>query len=74
MNDVQVRVPEEVTKPRSAKLSELTSHSTYLSAELASIAETPTLEEILDRIESQDLSSWPASSAIIAIDEEGARR
>lgn len=46
----------------------------YLSAQLALIARTPTLDEILDRIESQNLGSLPASSAITAIDEGRARR
>lgn len=76
MPNVQVRdVPEDVHQALVRKAERAgQSLQQYLSAQLVSIAETPALEEILDRIESQDLGSLPASSAIAAIDEERARR
>jgi hypothetical protein len=76
MPNVQVRdVPEEVHQALIRKAERAgQSLQQYLSAQLASIAETPTLEEILDRVESQDLGLLPASSAIAAIEQERARR
>ncbi|HWE53961.1 MAG TPA: hypothetical protein VG435_00530, partial [Acidimicrobiales bacterium] len=46
----------------------------FLSAQLALIAATPTIDEMLDRIERRQTGQLSARSAIAAIDQERARR
>ncbi len=76
MPNVQVRdVPDEV----HAALVRRAEHAgqslqQFLAAQLAMIAATPTLDEMLDRIERRPKGNLSAESAIGAIDEERARR
>lgn len=46
----------------------------FLAAQLAEIAATPTLNEILDRIERRPKGALSAEAAVEALDEERARR
>lgn len=76
MPNVQVRdVPDEVHKAlvrRAERAGQ--SLQQFLAAQLAMIAATPTLDEMLDRIEHRPKGHLSAKSAIGAIDEERARR
>ena len=76
MPNVQVRdVPDDVheTLVRRAELAGQ-SLQQFLSAQLALIAATPTIDEVLDRIEHRPMGRLSAKSAIAAIDQERARR
>lgn len=76
MPNVQVRdVPDEVHQAL-ARRAELAGQSLqqYLSAELARIAETPTLDEVLDRIEQRDKGRLTGRDAVHAVGAERARR
>jgi plasmid stability protein len=76
MPNVQVRdVPDEVHEAlvRRAKQAGQ-SLQQYLTAQLAAIAATPTIDEMLARIERRPKGRLSASSAIDAIDTERARR
>lgn len=76
MPNVQVRdVPEEVHEAlvRRAALAGQ-SLQQFLSAQLAAIAETPTLNEMLDRIGQRPKGRLPRRDAIDAVDAERARR
>ena len=76
MPHVQVRdVPVDVHREllRRAK-SAGQSLQQYLAAQLEVIATTPTLDEILDRIETRDLGTVTASDAVAALEDERARR
>ena len=46
----------------------------FLASRLADIAATPTVEEILERIEHRQKGTLSAEAAIEALDEERARR
>jgi hypothetical protein len=46
----------------------------FLAAQLASIAMTPTIDEILDRIEQREKGRLPASAALEDLREDRARR
>ena len=46
----------------------------FLASQLAEIAATPTVKEILDRIERRPKGALTAETAIEALDEEHARR
>lgn len=46
----------------------------FLAAQLAVIAATPTMEEILDRIERRPKGELSATATIEALDDERARR
>ena len=46
----------------------------YLMAQLARIAATPTLDEVLDRIEGRNKGKLSAANAVDALDAERARR
>lgn len=76
MPNVQVRdVPEEVHAAlvrRAAAAGQ--SLQQFLAAQLAQIAATPTLEEILDRVERSVDGEVTAGAAIEALDEERAGR
>lgn len=76
MPHIQVRdVPEEVHGAllRRAQLAGQ-SLQQFLSTQLAAIAATPTLDEMLDRIGGQVTSRLSGPDAIAAIDAERARR
>lgn len=76
MPNVQVRdVPDDV----HAALVRRAEHAgqslqQFLAAQLALIATTPTIEEVLERIERRPKGQLSSASAIEAIDEERARR
>lgn len=76
MPNVQVRdVPDEIHQAlvrRAERAGQ--SLQQFLAAQLTVIAETPTVEEVLDRIERRPKGRLSSSSAIEAIDRERARR
>lgn len=76
MANVQVRdVPEEVHEAlvRQAELAGQ-SLQQYLAAKLALIANTPTIDEILDRIEHRSKGRLSGKDAITALESQRARR
>lgn len=76
MPNVQVRdVPPEVHEAllRRAEAAGQ-SLQQFLAGQLAAIAATPTIDEILDRIERRPKGRLSAGDAIAAIDAERARR
>lgn len=76
MPNVQVRdVPEEVHDAlvrRAERAGQ--SLQQFLSAQLALIAATPTIDEMLERLEGRPRGRLSAKGAIEAIDAERARR
>lgn len=76
MPNVQVRdVPDDVHKVLIRRAErEGQSLQKYLAAQLALIAATPTVDEVLDRIEQRPKGRLSARSAVAAIDAERARR
>lgn len=76
MPNVQVRdVPDEVHEVlvrRAERAGQ--SLQQYLASQLAAIAETPTLDEVLDRVEARPKGRLTSKQAIAAIDAERARR
>lgn len=76
MPHVQVRdVPDEVHEALVRRAEEAgQSLQQFLASQLAKIAATPTMKEILDRIEQRTKGALPAEAAIEALDEERARR
>ena len=76
MPNVQVRdVPDEVHEAlvrRAAQAGQ--SLQQFLAAQLAAIAATPTIDDMLERIERRPKGRLSARSAIDAIDTERARR
>ena len=76
MPNVQVRdVPEEV-HAALVRRAELAGQSLqqFLSAQLAEIAATPTLDEMLERIERRPKGRLSRRDAIEAVDADRARR
>ena len=76
MPNVQIReVPAEVHEAlvRKAALAGQ-SLQQYLSAQLAVIASTPTVDEVIDLIERRDKGRLSRTSAIAALRDERARR
>ncbi len=75
MPNVQVRdVPEEIHETLVRRAEQAgQSLQQFLAAQLALIAATPTLDEMLDRIENRPKGDLSAQSAIEAIDGERAR-
>lgn len=76
MPNVQIReVPEDVHEALVRK-AELAGQSLqqYLSAQLAAIASTPTVDEVIDLIERRKKGSVSRSSTIAALQDERARR
>jgi antitoxin FitA len=76
MPHVQVRdVPDDVhaTLARRAELAGQ-SLQQYLAAQLAVLAATPTLDDLIDRIERRKLGSVPSSDALGALEADRARR
>ena len=76
MPNVQVRdVPDEVHEALVRRAGQAgQSLQQFLAAQLAEIAATPTLNEILDRIERRPKGALSAEAAVEALDEERARR
>lgn len=76
MPNVQVRdVPDEVHEALVRRAEQAgQSLQQYLAAQLAAIAATPTIDEMLERIERRPKGRLSARSAIDAIDTERARR
>jgi hypothetical protein len=76
MPNVQVRdVPDdvhEVLVRRAERAGQ--SLQQYLAGQLAAIAGTPTLDEVLDRVETRSKGRLTSKQAIAAIDAERARR
>lgn len=76
MPNVQVRdVPDDIHQAlvrRAERAGQ--SLQQFLAAQLALIAATPTVDEILDRVERRPTGRLSAKSAIDAIDRERARR
>jgi hypothetical protein len=76
MPNVQVRdVPDDVHEAL-VRRAELAGQSLqqFLAAQLARIAATPSIDEIIDRIEGRATGRLSAASAIDAIGDERARR
>lgn len=76
MPNVQVRdVPNEVHEALLRRAEQAgQSLQQFLSAQLALIAATPTVDEMLERLESRPKGQLSAKSAIAALGEERARR
>lgn len=76
MPNVQVRgVPDEVHEALVRRAEQAgQSLQQFLAAQLAVIAATPTIDEMLERIERRPKGQLSAEAAIDAIDEERARR
>jgi len=76
MPNVQIReVPDDVHN-ELVRRAELAGQSLqqYLSAQLASIAATPTLDDVLERIENRSKGQLSKADAVSALEEERARR
>ena len=76
MPNVQVRnVPEEV-HAALVRRAELAGQSLqqYLAAQLAALAATPTLDEMLDRIAQRPKGRLSRRDALAAVEDERARR
>lgn len=76
MPNVQVRdVPDDVHEALVRRAEQAgQSLQKFLASQLAEIAATPTVKDILDRIERRSKGALSAEDAIEALDEEGARR
>lgn len=76
MPNVQVRdVPEEVHRALVRRAEQAgQSLQQFLATQLALIAATPTIDQVLERIEGRPKGQLSATSAIEAITEERARR
>ena len=76
MPNVQVRdVPDDVHE-QLIRRAELAGQSLqqYLSAQLAAIAATPTLDDVLDRIEMRNKGRLSIRDAVTSLESERARR
>jgi antitoxin FitA len=76
MPNVQVRdVPDEVHEALVRRAEQAgQSLQRFLASQLAEIAATPTVEDILDRIDRRPKGGLSAGAAIEALDEERAGR
>ncbi|HET9059308.1 MAG TPA: hypothetical protein VFN61_05255, partial [Acidimicrobiales bacterium] len=76
MPNVQVRdVPNEVHEGLLRRAEQAgQSLQQFLAGQLALIAATPTVDEMLDRLESRPKGQLSAKGAIAALDHERARR
>jgi hypothetical protein len=76
MPNVQVRdVPPEVHEALLRRAESAgQSLQQFLAGQLVAIAATPTIDDVLDRIERRSKGDLSASEAIAAIDAERARR
>ena len=76
MPNVQIReVPDDVHN-ELVRRAELAGQSLqqYLSAQLASIAATPTLDDVLESIENRSKGQLSKADAVSALEEARARR
>ena len=76
MANVQIRgVPDDV-HAELVRRAELAGQSLqqYLSAQLASIVATPTVEDVFERIENRLKGQVSTADAIVALEDERARR
>ncbi len=76
MPNVQIRdVPDDVHRElvRRARLTGQSLQS-YLSDQLTTIVEMPTVEEVVARIERRQLGRLTSAEAVEALDDERARR
>lgn len=71
VRDVPVEVHEALVR-RAEQAGQ--SLQQFLAAQLADIAATPTVEDILDRIERRDKGALSSRATIDALDEDRARR
>lgn len=76
MPNVQIReVPEDVHAALVRRAESAgQSLQQFLSAQLASIAATPTLDEVIDRIESRSKGHLSTADAVTALESDRARR
>jgi antitoxin FitA len=76
MPNVQIReVPDDVHEALVRKADRAgQSLQQFLSAQLERIASTPTLDEVIDRIEGRAKGSLPSRSAVAVLRDERARR
>ena len=76
MPNVQIReVPDDVHNElvrRAERAGQ--SLQQYLSAQLASIAATPTLDDVLERIENRSKGQLSKADTVSALEDERARR
>lgn len=76
MANVQIReVPEDVHN-ELVRRAELAGQSLqqYLTAQLASIVATPTIDDVLNRIENRSKGRLSKADAVAALEDERARR
>lgn len=76
MPNVQIReVPDDVHAALVRK-AELAGQSLqqYLSVQLVHLATTPTIDEVIDRIEARSKGRLTRASAVAAVQDERARR
>ncbi len=76
MVNVQIRdVPEHI-HTELVRRAELAGQSLqqYLATQLASIAATPTIDDVLDRVENRSKGRLSAADAVAALEDERARR
>jgi hypothetical protein len=76
MPHVQIRdVPEQVHR-ELVRRAELAGQSLqqYLAAQLVSIAATPTIDDVIDRIDKRSKGTLSSQDAIAALRDERARR
>ena len=76
MPNIEIRdvsIPAHEARVRKAELAGQ-SLQQFLATQLANIAPTPSLEELLDRIEQRDLGDLSAESALQVVAGEPARR
>ena len=76
MTNIQIRdVPEDVHAALTQRAERAgQSLQQFLAGQLAVIAATPTLDEVLDRIERQPLERLTRRQVVAALDRERARR
>ncbi len=76
MPNVQIRdVPEHVHAELTRRADQAgQSLQQYLTAQLASIAATPTIDDVLDRIENRSKGKVPTGEAVAALEDDRAGR
>jgi antitoxin FitA len=76
MPNVQIRAVPDGVHEALVRKAELAGQSLqqYLSAQLALIASTPTVDEVIDRIERRAKGRVSRTSAVAALQDERARR
>ena len=76
MPNVQIREVPDAVHNELVRRAERAGQSLqqYLSAQLASIAATPTLDDVLERIEKRSKGQLSKADAVSALEDERARR